>query len=479
MFWNAWRRIDPANHQYIDFPNPAALERMLNDVLRVGIDPPQMALVEDAQFVPPDLGFPDIWSSGGIMNRRGELIPLIREKSETRETLLGLREAVPFDPVATVEEDVVYLGWLFDSFGHLMIESLARVWALKHLPASTKVVFHLWPGMEPSTSQLRILALFGIGQERIITPAEPTVFRRLIYPDPQMALFTMVHERANEPFAAVRDRIAGDAPMVDQPVYLSRRRLAANQRPVIGEAQFEDLLRDNGFLIVYPETLPIEEQIRIMATHREIVTCTGSASQLIAFARPESRFHLLCYNNYLGLHTIGSEATGTPTTYLHVLRGAMHPVSALALDIHATAHHLAAAGLLHDLHRLPSLPADLEHSPEFEEAWLFGYLHNFFTLDSPPHPTADEFIDRIRPTAWPVLAGLAARMPPDRLTDAQADVLMQSFALALGEEQNAEKLRNHAKLVPGLAALALPRCSPDTQALVASALRTAFPEHAP
>ena len=176
-------------------------------------------------------------------------------------------------PALTIDEDVVYLGWLFSHYGHFLMQSLARIWHLADLDPTVKVIFHAANPEQsrPTSWAQRILAAFGIPPERILTLDEPARIRRLIVPEPLFAPRSVaddhtvrVHEAMAEPYRDLASRIAGDIQPSAQPLYLSRRRLPSSQRLIIGEAQLEDVLQQQGFQIAYPETMSFEDQVRLI-----------------------------------------------------------------------------------------------------------------------------------------------------------------------------------------------------------------------
>jgi capsular polysaccharide biosynthesis protein len=52
---------------------------------------------------------------------------------------------------------------------------------------------------------------------------------------------------------------------------------------VAGEDQLEGELRRRGWRVVYPETLPLIEQLRLLAEARIIAGCVGSAMHLLMY----------------------------------------------------------------------------------------------------------------------------------------------------------------------------------------------------
>lgn len=68
-----------------------------------------------------------------------------------------------------------------------------------------------------------------------------------------------------------------------QPLYLSRTKLHKKNRLVANELELENKLREKGFLICYPETLTLKEQINLINKHEVIVGTRGSALHSILF----------------------------------------------------------------------------------------------------------------------------------------------------------------------------------------------------
>ena len=163
------------------------------------------------------------------------------------------------------------------------MESLTRTWILDEIDPSTKVVFHtklprIASGQKPlSAATQRILKLFGISLDRIIFPQDPTRLRRVIVPESLHELSYGSHEQFPRRYRQVASKIAGDVTPTEQPVYLSRRLLPSHLRQIVGEFELEEVLRDNGFLIAYPETMRFVDPIALMNQHDDNFTTAGSA----------------------------------------------------------------------------------------------------------------------------------------------------------------------------------------------------------
>jgi capsular polysaccharide biosynthesis protein len=70
----------------------------------------------------------------------------------------------------------------------------------------------------------------------------------------------------------------------ERPVYLSRRNAA--QRRVDGERELEEVLTARGAMVVSPETLGYEDQVRLFNRHSVFIGWIGSAFHSLLYALP-------------------------------------------------------------------------------------------------------------------------------------------------------------------------------------------------
>ena len=304
---DTFRPLTSSDFSFIGFDD--LMMSVAETLQEVGIrsGPPQVSVIENAIFVPgakvptndPEIG--RFVHEGGIVTQDGELVELAQtRRSGTRwgtRVLGGVVEPGVIEPARVIEEEVVYLGWCFQHFGHFLMESLTRTWILGDIDPSVKVLFHtklprIASGERAlSAATQRILELFGIPLDRIIFPQEPTWLRRVIVPESLHELSYGSHEQFPRRYRQVASSIAGDATPSAQPVYLSRRLLPSHLRQIVGEFEVEEILRDNGFLIAYPETMAFEDQIRLINRHTDIFTTAGSAAYNVLFALHQPRLH--------------------------------------------------------------------------------------------------------------------------------------------------------------------------------------------
>lgn len=170
---------------------------------------------------------------------------------------------------AAVDElagEYIYGGCLFAHFGHFIWESLARVPAFyaREYPilfiSPNEIIFETW--------RLFFKSL-GI-RNRFIVIRKPTRVENLVYLPPQTSLAParMSEEALN---ALGRKEFTETS---DKKIWLSRSKLKYGR--IVNESAIEKCVQRLGFEIVYPEKLPLPEQIRLIATSRVVAGFSGS-----------------------------------------------------------------------------------------------------------------------------------------------------------------------------------------------------------
>jgi capsular polysaccharide biosynthesis protein len=428
---------------------------------------PVVSTVEGAVYVPAD-------QSGLIRRRRGESTDRFSEPS-------------PVEPASELDEDVVYLGWLFNHYGHFLMQSLARAWFLSDVDPTVKVVFH-YSGREhkqPARWALRMLDAFGVPPDRILQLDAPTRLRRLHIPEPFFEPRGMAHDhtvRAHEamarPYQAVAARIAGEAQPSAQPVYLSRRLLPPSQRTIVGEGELEEVLRANGFRIAHTETMSLEEQVRLVNEHTDIFSNAGSAAHNVLFARYGPRLHLLTNGpNFSPDYFLYDTVAAAPTTFINCLSTADRPSYERGYKL--TPHLLDLPIIMAYLeqHRFLSNPApvwpaghDAELRARYDEIWLYGLLRASRRAEL--ETAIEQEAERLATASWPISLVLA-RHYTARVTGRAARIARQ-FAELAAAEPDLTKLAHYRSEVREISPLLLKRGDPETAARLAWVLKHRF-----
>ncbi len=426
--------------------------RVERKVGRAGIrsGDPVVSVVEDALFVPASIrmvaGQPELY--GGLATADGRPIDTLRRGGG--EVVGGLVAPVAIAPEWELDDEVVYLGWLFDAFGHFLLESLARAWYLTEVDPSVKVVFHNPnpPGWSLSGTRLRVLESFGTPLDRILLPEVPTRLRRVIVPEQLFELQHAAHERVIRPYREAAARIVGDPKPSAQPVYLSRRLLPSSQRPIVGEGELEDVLRENGFLVAHPETMTFEDQVRLVNGHTDLFAAVGSAAHAVLFAHGRPALHLLANGDRVSPnYFLCSKLAESPTTLVNclgtsgrsILPGAPTHTPDFA-EVPKLVEYLEGRGLLTKHLRASLAGRSPELRSQYDEAWLYAYVRTAASRRQALPPEVEREALGLAERSWPVSAILALYYSRARRDAARANSAVQRFATLATAEFDMNRL---------------------------------------
>ena len=465
-------------------------DTVLRRLRRVGLraGDPAMAVVDGAIFRPEvhPRGTERVEDGGerstdGNDDRRLSAIDATNQTGDRHTG--GLPESAG-TPMADVDQEVVYLGWLFDSYGHVLLESLARTWILPEVDRSTRVVFHR-PNpvrLMPQEWTLRILAAFGVTADRLHLVDRPTRFRRAIIPQPVFEPPHVAFARAAALYQGVARGITARTTPSTQPLYLSRRLLPSSQRAIIGEAQVEDVLRENGFLVAHPETMTFEDQVRLVNAHTDIFTAAGSTAHNVLFALHQPRLHVLTNEDRISPNFfLCSALAEAPTAFINCLgTGDRVPVggtmSRRTPEVVATAkliEYIDERGLLKSRVRAAMADRDPALRRAFDESWCYASVRACWKGAALPEAVEREAMVFAR-QSWPVSLALARYYAYARRNSTRLDDMAQQFADLAAAEYDINRLAAYRADVEESLASILNRCQPETRGHVAKVVMDHF-----
>ena len=200
---------------------------------------------------------------------------------------------MPKGPVAKLEGNWLWGGVLWLHFGHFLVESTSRLWALDHLGDEIDGILftpkRARHGGQVSGYHREFLDLLGCDKPLICIDA-PVQVERLIVPGQGFGLGSLITGTA--PYrATIARRFAKDiAPKGPEKLYISRSRLSAGHGNLLGEEALETQLAAQGYTIFHPEKHGPRAQIEVYKAAKQIIAAEGSALHLLAMvARPEQQ----------------------------------------------------------------------------------------------------------------------------------------------------------------------------------------------
>lgn len=271
---------------------------------------PQVTDVSDALAVPVQPG-PD--APHGVFDADDRFC----EPSRMRLSR-GRRSATPdwVAPVHDLPGHHLYAGMARLHFGHFLVESFARVWALE--TAGPEVEHILLLPFSPKAGNQWVTRKYGSlwsavsGGRSVHVLRKPTRIERLSVPTQGFG-----HDKWLNGTPAfrgfVRTRLgAAFAPDGPERLYISRSGLKDADKQVDGEAHIEEALETAGYTIFHPEQHSLDVQCARYAAARQIVGADGSAFHLLPFmAHPQAQVAIyLRRNRPVMLRNLRRQLTG-------------------------------------------------------------------------------------------------------------------------------------------------------------------------
>lgn len=251
------------------------------------LPPPVVERLHMALVMPMEPG-PDC--TCGVFRADGAFRPL------SRTLLSGARLSGVPELTETPVAEAVPGRWLFAGigrhhFGHLLVETLIRLWAVRpYRDEIDGIVIIPKHGMDFSVALARRYGPFLklLSDDLPIHIAEyPTRFETLLLPSPGFGPLGWI--AGTDIFRSeIRDRIARHIrPDGPEKLYISRSALRQHEKRVHDEEKIETLLARAGYEIFHPQDHSIEEQLSRYMAANTIIGGDGSAFHLAAFALPQ------------------------------------------------------------------------------------------------------------------------------------------------------------------------------------------------
>jgi len=240
--------------------------------------------VAEALVVPATV--PDMIQPMGVFDAAGRYV---QEAVLWRGRRLMVEPEPRPEPQAHLAGRWIWGGVLLNHFGHFLVESTSRLWAIDAVAGPVDgLVFTVkretaeeggLPVLQPF--QKLFFDLLGIDLPVKIL-AEPTVVERLEVPGQGFGLGEIAH--GTEPFRRFfQTRFARNiAPEGPEKLYISRTALGAGRGGVIGEERIEQALERCGYEVFHPQKASLPVQIARYKAARQIVALDGSALHMVA-----------------------------------------------------------------------------------------------------------------------------------------------------------------------------------------------------
>lgn len=217
----------------------------------------------------------------GIFDAAGRLVPSsIQLRGKTGQFIPDIKNINP----EFIDVDAIFMGNIFPHFGHFLLEHLNRAWgALRLYKPGVKVLFIDNRNIGAQGFVYDFMDMLGIRRDDVMVVARSVRFRTVYVPAQSWVTQHRVHTDFFKAFDAMAANVP-DADTVYDKVYLSRAALPAHMK-VFGEERVQDIFAKNGYKIIYPEQLPLSQQVAIVKNAKYLAGCGGTALHLALFMR--------------------------------------------------------------------------------------------------------------------------------------------------------------------------------------------------
>lgn len=215
----------------------------------------------------------------GVISREGVPCELAEQK---KTNFCNIPPQIPAEPVKHLSGRWLFCGMLQNRhFGHFLTESLTRLWAVKQCTNIDGILFYLRSPEAKIAGFVDKITTKLVGNIKVHYIIEPTRVEELIVPS------HLGHEKhghiLNHRYNAqiLRSLTCDDhtRPNADK-IYVSRSNLRGHEGAFLNEKHLENLLEKEGYLIVHPQEMTIDEQIYYYANAKKLIFADGSAFHL-------------------------------------------------------------------------------------------------------------------------------------------------------------------------------------------------------
>ena len=201
-------------------------------------------------------------------------------------------------------------------FGHFLVDVMSMAWAFDKARELGVSGLKVLTTAEPAPFIFPLLNAMGISREAIVPVRRPIQCERLLVADKCFLTQGYTSPTAVQTWRRIRDALdRGSGP---ERIYVSRSRQAL--RRLRNESAVEAIFAARGFAIVYPEDLPIEQQVTLWANARLVAGSAGSNMFGLAFQRRLERVLQINSPNLVQFSELMLQAESTSATTIYVGR---------------------------------------------------------------------------------------------------------------------------------------------------------------
>jgi len=289
---------------------------VLNDV--------SVTVVENGCILPGNTNVDNApaWGAGGILDADGNYI----EKSGI-PLAFGGKYDFDMDDVDRLDEEVIHINIIPKHWGHFLVDVVCRLWYVLENNTNCKITYCSWKFDEQQIKGnfLEFFKLLNISEDRLVCIKKPTRVRKIYIPDATYKFCGDYNEKYRSVLRKVCEAVSNETVNESsKKIYLTRTQLKKAKYYETGEKEIEEVFRRNGFEIVSPEKLSLQQQISLFINAEMIVSLSGTLPHNIVFTKPRTKLIILNRTCLTNLPQIGfNELFDGSVTYIDVYNRAI------------------------------------------------------------------------------------------------------------------------------------------------------------
>ena len=235
---------------------------------------------------------------GGLVDENGTYIPSSgryrnEDKTLTDNVMMGGYEFKKLF-CRTIKGQSIYCGEFLEHWGHFLLESTTRLWyVVKNRKPNQKLIFVARKKYKLAGNFKHFFELLGINPKDVILITKPTKLESVIVPESSSALGDHYTKEFADPFIQIQKNVSfeNNTSTDLKRIYLSRQKCKI--RFIMGEDALENVFKENGFHVVYPELLSLKELVTLFQNAEYVAGISGTAMHNALFCPQTAKLIIL------------------------------------------------------------------------------------------------------------------------------------------------------------------------------------------
>lgn len=270
------------DYQYLRPEKAAALKKWYDQKLEIHTEP-QIWQGCNATILPlrKDPEERAYFGLGGVVDESGQYVELSCIPN-------SVQYPYSYENAEYRDEKVVYCGYLINHWGHFLVDSITRLWYYTENDSSVdKYVFFIEDGSkrEITGNYRKFFELLKIWDKLEIIN-KPVTYREVIVPELGIVKMTSYVPKLLQVFDTIAENVVPDPGWkTPSKIFFSRSQFAKGMQYEFGFDAIDNFFEKNGYQILYPEKVPLDEMIHYIRNADVVAALSGTLPHNILFAK--------------------------------------------------------------------------------------------------------------------------------------------------------------------------------------------------